>query len=180
VRTASRAASLTGDPTAYIADSANPVATSFGAALHKQVVATLQSRGHEINDYDRFLESFDPITSTVERIAYNDTATSRTRVPPYADRLLAAEALVLILERRIPGNPERLFDRVFIPGVRSQIGPDGLATPALGNLEKIAAVCPYGADRLTIFLLGDPPRRVVKRILRAMPGPYHSRATRGL
>jgi NAD(P)H dehydrogenase (quinone) len=71
---------------------ANPVATSFGAALHQQVVATLQSRGHEVDDCDLYLESFDPIMSTEERIAYRDTATSRARVPPYADRLLAAEA----------------------------------------------------------------------------------------
>ena len=57
---------------------ANPVATSFGAALHKQVVATLQSRGYEIDDCDLYLELFDPIMSTEERIAYHDTATSRT------------------------------------------------------------------------------------------------------
>jgi NAD(P)H dehydrogenase (quinone) len=28
----------------------------------------------------------------------------------------------------------------------------------------------YGATRLTTFMLGDPPRRVVKRLVRAMPG----------
>jgi NAD(P)H dehydrogenase (quinone) len=36
--------------------------------------------------------------------------------------------------------------------------------------RRIAAVCTYGADRLSTFLLGDPPRRVVKRLVRAMPG----------
>ena len=152
---------------------ANPVATSFGAALHKQVVVTLQSRGHEIDDCDLYLESFDPIMSTEERIAYHDTATIRTRVPPYADRLLAAEALVLVYPVWNEGFPAILkgfFDRVFIPGVSFKIGPDGVAKPSLVNLKRIAAVCTYGADRLTTFLLGDPPRRVVKRLLRAMPG----------
>jgi NAD(P)H dehydrogenase (quinone) len=42
---------------------ANPVATSFGAALHTQVVAMLRARGHEIDDCDLYVESFDPIMS---------------------------------------------------------------------------------------------------------------------
>jgi len=47
---------------------------------------------------------------------------------------------------------------------------DGTAKPNLQKLKKIAAVCTYGADRLTTVLLGDPPRRVVKRLVRALPG----------
>jgi hypothetical protein len=35
---------------------ANPVAVSFGAALHRQVVTTLASRGHEIDDCDLYAE----------------------------------------------------------------------------------------------------------------------------
>jgi NAD(P)H dehydrogenase (quinone) len=31
-------------------------------------------------------------------------------------------------------------------------------------------VCSYGATRSMSFLLGDPPKRVVKRLLRSMPG----------
>jgi NAD(P)H dehydrogenase (quinone) len=33
---------------------------SFGATLHRQVVTTLRSRGHEIDDCDLYAESFDP------------------------------------------------------------------------------------------------------------------------
>jgi NAD(P)H dehydrogenase (quinone) len=33
---------------------ANPVALSFGAALRKQTVATLRSRGHEIDECDLY------------------------------------------------------------------------------------------------------------------------------
>jgi NAD(P)H dehydrogenase (quinone) len=118
---------------------ANPVATSFGAALREQVVATLQSRSHEIDDCDLYLESFDPIMGTEERIAYRDTVTNRTRVLPYADRLLAAEALVLVYPVWNEGFPAILkgfFDWVFIPGVSFKMGPDGVAAPALGNLER--------------------------------------------
>src|SRR5271163_5019886 len=40
---------------------ANPVAASFGATLHRQVVTTLRSRGHEIDDCDLYAERFNPI-----------------------------------------------------------------------------------------------------------------------
>ena len=111
--------------------------------------------------------------SEQERIDYHDTTTNKTHVSAYANRLLAAEALVLVYPVWNEGFPAILkgfFDRVFIPGVSFKIGPDGAAAPSLQNLKKIAAVCTYGADRLSTVLLGDPPRRVVKRLLRAMPG----------
>ncbi len=38
------------------------------------------------------------------------------------------------------------------------------------KLRKLAAVCIYGATRTISFLLGDPPKRVVKRLARSMPG----------
>jgi hypothetical protein len=37
---------------------------------------------------------------------------------------------------------------------------------------KVAAVCTYGASRTITFLLGDPPKRVVKRLVRWMPGHH--------
>ena len=53
-----------------------------------------------------------------------------------------------------------------------KIGADGAATPNLGKVKKLAAVCTYGADRMSTLLLGDPPKRVVKRLVRAMPGHH--------
>src|SRR5271166_3777722 len=153
--------------------SANPVARSFGAALHNEVVTTLSSRGHQIDDCDLYAESFDPVMSAEERIRYRDTTANRTTVSGYADRLLAAEALVLIYPVWNEGFPAILkgfFDRVFIPGVSFKIGPGGAAVPNLQKLRKLAAVCTYGASRTTSFLLGDPPKRVVKRLVRSMPG----------
>jgi NAD(P)H dehydrogenase (quinone) len=126
---------------------ANPVAASFGAALHDEVVATLSSRGHVIDDCDLYAESFDPVMREEERIRYHDTTANRTTVEAYADRLLAADALVLVYPVWNEGFPAILkgfFDRVFIPGVRFKIGPDGKSTPDLGHLQKIAAVCTYG------------------------------------
>jgi NAD(P)H dehydrogenase (quinone) len=152
---------------------ANPVATSFGAALHTQVIATLRVRGHEIDDCDLYGESFDPVMSEQERVDYHNTTISKPRVAAFADRLLAADALVLVYPVWNEGFPAILkgfFDRVFIPGVSFKMGPNGAVTANLQKLKKLAAVCTYGGDRVTTFLLGDPPRRVVKRLVRSMPG----------
>jgi NAD(P)H dehydrogenase (quinone) len=152
---------------------ANPVVASFGATLHKQVVTTLRSRGHEIDDCDLYAESFNPVMGEQERMRYHNADLNRAPIAAYADRLLAAEALVLVYPVWNEGFPAILkgfFDRVFIPGVSFKIGPDGAAIPNLQKLRKLAAVCTYGASRTTSFLLGDPPKRVVKRLVRSMPG----------
>jgi hypothetical protein len=46
---------------------ANPVAVSFGATLHRQIVTTLTSHGHNIDDCDLYAESFNPVMSEDER-----------------------------------------------------------------------------------------------------------------
>ena len=152
---------------------ANPVAASFGATLHGHVVATLRSRGHEIDDCDLYAKSFNPVMGEHERVQYHNVDLNRAPIAAYADRLLAAEALVLVYPVWNEGFPAILkgfFDRVFIPGVSFTIGPDGAAVPNLQKLGKLAAVCTYGASRAATFLLGDPPKRVVKRLVRSMPG----------
>jgi NAD(P)H dehydrogenase (quinone) len=152
---------------------ANPVATSFGAALHQQAVKALQAGGHNIDDCDLYAERFDPILSEQERVRYHNIKVNRAPVADYADRLLAAEALVLVYPVWNEGFPAILkgfFDRVFIPGVSFNVAADGAPVPNLQKLQKLAAVCTYGASRAITFLLGDPPKRVVKRLVRSMPG----------
>lgn len=146
---------------------------SFGATLHEHTVATLRSRGHQVDDCDLYAEGFDPVMTEQERVRYHDVEHNRASVATYVDRLLAAEALVLIYPVWNEGFPAILkgfFDRVFIPGVSFTVGPVGELVPALQKVQKIAAVCSYGATRSMSFLLGDPPKRVVKRLLRSMPG----------
>jgi NAD(P)H dehydrogenase (quinone) len=152
---------------------ANPEPTSFGAALHAQVVEALLKNGHHVDDCDLYVEAFDPLLSRRERSEYHNTRVNRERVASYALRLLDAQALVLVFPVWNEGFPAILkgfFDRVFIPGVSFEMGADGSVTPSLTNIQKLAAVCTYGAGRLATFLMGDPPRRVVKRLLRATPG----------
>jgi NAD(P)H dehydrogenase (quinone) len=156
---------------------ANPVATSFGAALHWRIVEVLRANAHEVDDCDLYAERFDPILSNEDRAIYDDPTANRKRVVSYAERVLSAEALILIYPVWNEGFPAILkgfFDRVFIPGVSFQMGANGSVKPGLGNLKKLAAVCTYGADRLTTMLLGDPPRRIVNRLLRSTAGRHVS------
>jgi NAD(P)H dehydrogenase (quinone) len=152
---------------------ANPSEKSFGSALHIKVVEALRARDHQVDDCDLYAERFDPVMSRQERERYHDTSVNAEGVKNFTDRLLAAEALVLVYPVWNEGFPAILkgfFDRVFIPGVSFKMGSDGAVIPNLGKLQKLAAVCTYGASRLNTFLLGDPPRRIVKRLVRAMPG----------
>lgn len=153
---------------------AHPVETSFGAGLHAKVVATLEARGHEVDDCDLNVEGFNPVMSRQDRIDYHDPKVNRTRVGPYVDRLLAAEALVLVFPVWNMGFPAILkgfIDKVFLPGVSFTLDPDGGYEPCLHNIKRLAAVCTYGGARWTTFVMGDPPRRVVKRMLRSVIAP---------
>lgn len=151
---------------------AHPLENSFNAALHSDVLAKLRQRGYEIDDCNLYAESFDPVLSRQDLLVYNDPSRNRARVEQYVDRLLAANALVLIYpvwNEGFPAIMKGFLDRIFLPGV-SFVKDSGVPRPALSNIVKIATVCTYGAGRLPTILLGDPPRKIVKRLLRAMTG----------
>jgi len=150
---------------------AHPVETSFVSALHHEVVSTLRARGHEVDDCDLNVEGFDPVMSRQDRIDYHDVKVNRARVAPYVERLLAAEALVLVFPVWNYGFPAILkgfIDKVFLPGVSFELKENGDYTPKLHHVKRLAAVCTYGGTRLRTILMGDPPRRVVKRSLRSL------------
>lgn len=153
---------------------ANPVETSFGAALHRATVETLRASGHTIDDCDLYAESFDPILSREDRLAYDHPPLNRRRVEPYVERLLAAEALITIFPVWNIGLPAILkgyFDRVFLPGVTFEVSPDGRMTTKLHNIRRIGAVATYGGSRIAAMLMGDAPRHFVKRSLKAVCKP---------
>jgi len=148
---------------------AHPVETSFCAALHARTVAALEAAGHEVDDCDLYAEGFDPLLSREERIAYHDVPENRQTVAPHVERLQSAEALVLVFPVWNFGFPAILkgyFDRVFLPGVSFRM-EGGVVRPHLGHLRRVCAVTTYGGTRLRAWLAGDPPRRIVKRVLRA-------------
>jgi putative NADPH-quinone reductase len=43
--------------------------------------------------------------------------------------------------------------------------------PTLHNIRKMAAITTYGGSRFRAVLMGDPPRKIVKRMLRATIKP---------
>jgi putative NADPH-quinone reductase len=152
---------------------AHPVATSFNAALHRTIVERLRAKGHNVDDCDLYAENFEPRLSTAERLAYHDPRRPDEPIHPYAQRLLAAEGLVLCYPVWNFGYPAILkgfLDRVFLPGVSFQL-VDGVVRPALHDIRKVVAVTSYGGSRLNAFLMGDPPRKLVTRVLRAMVRP---------
>jgi putative NADPH-quinone reductase len=152
---------------------AHPVETSFVAEVHRVVVRSLAEGGHEVDDCDLYAEGFDPLLSRRERIDYHDPAVNRRTVEPYVERLLSAEARVLVHPVWNFGFPAILkgfFDRVLLPGVSFDL-IDGKLRPSLHNIRKLAAVVTYGGERWRALLVGDPPRKIVKRVVRAVVHP---------
>lgn len=152
---------------------AHPVASSFNASLFRMSRDRLRKAGHEVDVIDLYQDGFDPVMSETERLNYHDLSRNRKPVEDYIDRLLAAEALVLVYPVWNYGYPAILkgwFDRVFLPGVSFGL-VDGKVQPTLHNIGKILVVTSYGGSRFRSWLMGDPPRKIANRMLRATIRP---------
>jgi putative NADPH-quinone reductase len=152
---------------------AHPVEDSFNAAVHRKAVEMLRAAGHEVDDCDLYAEGFSPVLTREERINYHMVPANRSPVASYVERVLAAEALVIVTPVWNFGFPAILkgfFDRVFLPGVSFRM-EDGKVKPSLHNITKLAALTTYGGTRLRAFLAGDPPRKIVTRVIRAVIKP---------
>ena len=152
---------------------AHPVETSFNAGLHRTIVERLSAAGHTVDDCDLYAEDFDPRLTRTERLGYHDQRGPNDAVAGYVERLEKAEALVLSFPVWNYGYPAILkgfFDRVFLPGVSFKL-VDGKVQPTLHNIRKLAAITTYGGSRFRAMLMGDPPRKIVKRMLRATIKP---------
>lgn len=152
---------------------AHPVETSFNAALHRLIVERLRAGGHDVDDCDLYAEDFDPRLTRAERLGYHDARREDEPAAPHVARLLAAEALVLCYPVWNYGYPAILkgyFDRVFLPGISFKL-VNGKVQPSLHNIRKVVAVTSYGGSRWRAMLMGDPPRKIVNRMLRATVRP---------
>ena len=99
---------------------AHPVAASFNASLFRMTVERLAKNGHEVDAIDLYAHGFNPVMSEAERLNYHNLETNREPVEDYVERLLRAEALVLVYPVWNYGFPAILkgwIDRVFLPGV---------------------------------------------------------------
>ncbi|MBZ9676025.1 NAD(P)H-dependent oxidoreductase [Mesorhizobium sp. ES1-1] len=152
---------------------AHPVETSFNAGLHRTIVVRLQAAGHTVDDCDLYAEDFDPRLTRRERLEYHNERGPGDATAPYVERLLRADALVLsypVWNYGFPAILKGFFDRVFLPGVSFKL-VNGKAQPSLYNIRKVVAVTTYGGGRFRAMLMGDPPRRLIKRMLRATVRP---------
>ena len=152
---------------------AHPVAASFNASLFRMTIDRLSKAGHDVDVIDLYRDDFNPVLSEAERENYHDIETNRTPVADYVERLLRAEALVLVYPVWNYGFPAILkgwLDRVFLPGVSFGL-IDGKVRPTLHNIRKILVLTSYGGSRFRSWLMGDPPRKIANRMLRATVKP---------
>lgn len=151
----------------------HPVETSFNAAAHQRVLKGLRAAGHEVDDCDLYAEGFSPVLTREERLGYHDLATNTHPVQGYVDRLMKAEALVIVSPVWNFGWPAMLkgfFDRVYLPGISFKL-VDGKVRPNLTHIRKLAVVTSYGGTRWRAMLMRDPPRRNAKGWMRVLIHP---------
>ncbi|MFK0164928.1 NAD(P)H-dependent oxidoreductase [Rhizobium sp. NPDC090279] len=152
----------------------HPVEESYGAALHRQTLASLKRGGHEVDDCNLYAEGFDPVLSRHDRLIYHDYPENTEALKSYVERLERAEALVIVTPVWNFGFPAILkgyFDRVWLPGVSFEL-VDGKVRSKLQHIRKLGAVLTYGADPFRAFIAGNPPKKIVKRVLRAQIKPF--------
>lgn len=147
----------------------HPLEESYGKALFRQTCESLKHAGHEVDACDLYAEGFNPVLSAEGRRIYHDYPQNMEGLESYVERLRAAQGLVICTPVWNFGFPAMLkgyFDRVWLPGVAFAL-QDGKLTPTLRHIEKLASVMTYGATPMRAFLAGNPPKKIIKRVIRA-------------
>ncbi len=151
----------------------HPVEDSLCSALHRAVLEGLTAAGHTIDDCDLYAEGFNPVLSRQERLDYHTPGDNLREVRSYVDRVMQAEALVLVFPVWNFGLPAMLkgfIDRVLVPGVSFHIDDQGRIAPGLTHLRHVQGVATYGVPRWKAWWLGDAPRATLHRFFRRITG----------
>lgn len=149
---------------------AHPIADSLCHSLAQSAIRVLTDAGHEVEVEDLYQSEFSPSITARERQTYYVPPFDASSVQVQVERLLSAEALVLVFPTWWFGFPAILkgwFDRVWAPGIAYDHATDlGPIKPRLHNLRRALAVTslgsPWWVDRL---LLRQPVKRVLKTAL---------------
>ncbi|WP_443191660.1 NAD(P)H-dependent oxidoreductase [Pseudomonas indica] len=146
---------------------AHPLPDSLCATLATHVRETLEARGHEVVIEDLYQREFAPALSVRERASYYQPTYHLDAVAGEIDRLLQAEAIVLVFPTWWFGFPAILkgwFDRVWAPGIAYDHANDfGPIRPRLHRLRHVLAVTTLGSPAWVDWLvLRRPVRRVLK------------------
>lgn len=145
----------------------HPLKSSLCAHLTDMVVEMLDEMGHDVVVEDLYADNFDPALTIAERTSYYSNSYDRTGVAGEVERLLEAEALVLLFPTwwfSVPAMLKGWFDRVWAPGIAYDHADNfGPIKPRLDNLKKVLVVTTLGApwwvDRL---IMRQPVRKVIK------------------
>ena len=141
--------------------------------ISAQTLEALKTARHEVDDCNLYEEGFDPVMSRHDRLVYHDYPTNTGRVKEYVERLQKAEALVIVTPVWNFGFPAMLkgyFDRVWLPGITFEL-VDGKVQSKIRHIRKLGAVLTYGGTSTRAFLAGNPPKKIVKRVIRAQINP---------
>jgi putative NADPH-quinone reductase len=147
---------------------AHPVEGSFCSALRDRVQKTLLQNGHVVCVTDLYAEGFAPVLGREERLHYEAAGANVTSVGSYVERLRWAEGLILVFPTWWYGMPAILkgyFDRVWLPGVAFDLGPEGsVLRGRLDHIRLMAVVTTYGSPWWFIKLhMRDPGKAVLMR-----------------
>jgi NAD(P)H dehydrogenase (quinone) len=151
----------------------HPLEDSFHAAIRVEALAGLTEAGHTIDLLDLYAEGFDPVLTAARRRDYHDPVRNRANNQAYADRLMAANALIVQFPTWSFGPPAMLkgwFDRMFGPGIALDLSDPAQAKPMLTHIERIAGISTYGRPLWQAIGMADPPRRIIKRYLHWFTG----------
>ncbi|MDO8990665.1 MAG: NAD(P)H-dependent oxidoreductase [Sideroxyarcus sp.] len=149
---------------------AHPLQESLCNSLAAQAIETLRAAGHEVLIEDLYRNNFAAAMTDAERSSCYTQCYDAGAIQPEADRLLAADALVLCFPTWWFGFPAILkgwFDRVWGPGIAYDHATDlGPVKPRLHKLRRVLVVTTLGSPWWVDWLvLHRPVRRVLKRAI---------------
>ncbi|MBA3003778.1 MAG: flavodoxin family protein [Desulfurivibrio sp.] len=145
----------------------HPLSKCLCKLLTEHVVNRLTAMKHEVVIEDLYADKFEPLLTESERNSYYSGSYDSSNFSEQANRLLEAEALVLLFPTwwfSFPAMLKGWFDRVWGPGIAYDHASDlGPIKSRLDNLRKVLVVTTLGApwwvDRLIMW---QPVKRVVK------------------
>lgn len=151
----------------------HPITDSLCQTLAQAVISALTKRGHDVIVEDLYASGFSPALTVNERQSYYCPMFDAAATQEQINRLLSAEALVLVFPTWWFGFPAMLkgwFDRIWAPGIAYDHANNlGSITPRLHKLKNMLVVTslgsPWWVDRLVLW---QPVKRVLKvALLRA-------------
>jgi putative NADPH-quinone reductase len=146
---------------------AHPLRESLCQTMARSVVETLSASGHTVVVEDLYEAGFAPGLMANERSSYYKPPFDAASVQAQVDRLLNAEALILVFPTWWFGFPAILkgwFDRVWAPGIAYDHASDfGPIRARLHKLRKVCAITTLGSPWWVDWLVMRQP---VKRILK--------------